>query len=317
MPQLDCLLMGSVMVEMTPVREGQALREADQLLPLPSGAGTNAAVAMRRLGVTVGIISRVGADEWGDWLLSRLAALDIDTSLISRVPDQLSPVSFAWMDRAGAKTFYFYRFPGLCDPMATLSAADIHPDWFQSVRCFDFTEAAIRREPLRSAAMRAAELSRAAGCWVVYAVNYRPSGWAGREAELVPTQRAACAAADAVVLNADEAHLITGQPDPAAAARHIAALGPKLVAVTNGEQGTVLFADGRTTHIPAFDVEVRYDIGAGDAFHAGLVAAVLRGLSPVDAVRFASAVAALKISRPPKLDYLPKWNEAARLAGLV
>ncbi|MBC7288756.1 MAG: bifunctional hydroxymethylpyrimidine kinase/phosphomethylpyrimidine kinase, partial [Armatimonadetes bacterium] len=197
-----------------------------------------------------------------------------------------------------------------------LTEDDVKPEWFSGVRCFDFTEAAIRREPLRSAALRAAQLAQAAGCLVVYAVNYRSSGWAGHEHELIGAQRAACSSADVVILNADEATLLTQEKRIEAAGAQLLALGPRVVAITNGEKGTHLATAEGAAHVPAFDVRVRYDVGAGDAFHAGLVAAILRGLPALDAARFASAVAALKISRPPRLDFLPTWAEAASLAGL-
>jgi sugar/nucleoside kinase (ribokinase family) len=133
---------------------------------------------------------------------------------------------------------------------------------------------------------------------------------------MVATQRRAMAAADAAVMNADEAGLITGVADPQAAAREVSNLGPRVVAVTAGASGAWLWNDGQVTFIPAYDVQVRYDIGAGDAFHAGLVVGLLRGLDPERAGRLAAAVAALKISRPPTLDHLPRWEEAATLAQI-
>jgi 5-dehydro-2-deoxygluconokinase len=310
------MVMGSVMVEITPVREGEALRDAGTLLPLPSGAATNFALSAARLGVSTGMISRVGDDEWGEWLRARLVELGLDVRHVEARPGEYSPVSFCWMDRRGAKTFYFYRFPGFCDPLAAVGPEDVTPGWFEGCRCFDFTEATIRREPLRSAAFAAAELARGLGLKVVYAVNYRESGWAGREAELVETQLRACQVADVAVMNAKEAAMLTGLGDPAEAAAEIGALGPEVVAVTAGEEGSVVWHDGRAEVIPPFEAEVLYDIGAGDTYHAGLVAGLLRGLPEVDAARLAGAAAALKIGRPPTLDQLPTWEEAAAVAGV-
>ncbi|MCX7599242.1 MAG: sugar kinase [Armatimonadetes bacterium] len=313
-PSPQLVTMGSVMVEMTPVEEGEPLREADLLLPLPSGAATNFAVAACRLGISVSLISRVGADEWGEWLCARLARLGIDVRYVAATPGQYSTVSFCWMDRRGAKTFYFYRFPGYCDPLGALAPAEVRKEWFEGAQCFDFSEATVRAEPLRSAAFEAARLAREAGCLVVYAVNYRASGWAGRETELVPTQRQAISTADVAIMNAEEAAIITGLDFQEAAARQVSALGPSVVAVTAGSSGAWVCIRGEVTFVPAYQVEVRYDIGAGDAFHAGLVAALLKGLDAHQAARLAAAAAALKISRPPTLDQLPTWDEAAALA---
>ncbi len=312
----DLVVFGSVLVELTPVREGERLREAGLLLPLPSGAATNFALSAARLGISTGMISRVGDDEWGEWLRAHLSDLGLSVDHVLPRPGELSTVSFCWMDRRGDKTFYFYRFPGHCDPLAAVGPDDVTPAWFDGCRCFDFTEATIRREPLRLAAFAAAELARTLGLLVVYAVNYRPSGWAGREAEFVPVQRRACSLADVVLLNADEAALLTGQPDLPAAAEFLAALGPKTVAITSGDAGSLLWHDGDAATVAPFEVEVLYDIGAGDTYHAGLVAGLLHGLPAAAAGRLAAAAAALKISRPPTLDQLPTWAEASSLAGL-
>ncbi len=314
MEQLDLLVMGSVMVEITPIEEGVPIERAVHLLPLPSGAATNFALAARRLGVSVGVFSRVGDDEWGQWLCNRLQAAGIDVSRIWPVEKQYSPVSFCWMDRQGRKTFYFYRFEGFCDPLATVSEEDVTPALVQNVRCFDFTEATIRKAGLRAAAFKAARLARQHGGMVVYAVNYRPAAWMGTEEEMLLAQRQACSLANVAVMTAEEARMISGFREPLQAAAEIARLGPEIVAVTGGADGAWVLAADTASHVPAFDVQVRYDIGAGDAFHAGLVVGLLRGLTPLAAVKFASAVAALKISRPPAIENLPTWDEALALA---
>ncbi len=317
---LDVLLVGSLMVELTPRPPGVPLRAVRELAPLPAGAAANFAISLARLGPRVGFLSRVGADEWGQWLIWRLQQEGMDTSLIQPIPGQLSPVSFCWMDRRGQKTFYFYRFRGTCDPMAELAAADMEAANVGRARLFDFTEATIRAEPTRSAVLRGAELAREASRTVCYAVNYRPPLWAecreeaAKGLELVADiQRRAWALADVVLLNEEEASLLTGAADPPAAARAIAALGPSVVAVTAGKRGALLLADATEYQIAPRQVQVRYDIGAGDAFHAGLVAALLSGMPPPQMGRFAADAAALKISRDPETGNLPTRDEVLRL----
>ena len=70
-----------------------------------------------------------------------------------------------------------------------------------------------------------------------------------------------------------------------------------------------MIADGAVREAPAFDVEVIYDIGAGDVFHAGFLAAWRAGSDPVLAARFAAAAAAIKISRPPESAHMPTRAE--------
>ncbi len=304
----DVIVIGSAMVEVVPAEMGRPLARVNAMIPLPSGSAANFAIALAALDVSVSLLSRVGDDELGQWLIAALSARGIDTEFITPVADQLTPVSFAWMDQSGAKTFYFYRFPGYSDPMATLTRDTLDPAQVTCGRLFDFTEAGVRNEPLRSATFAAAELARRAGREVCYAVNWRPHAWREQSHdEIIGVQRRACAAADIVVMNRDEARLITGCDDPEQAIIRVAELGPSLVVITDGARGALLLGNDRIEHVPARSVPVVYDIGAGDAFHAGLVAAHLAGLSPPAAARFASDAAALRISRdvsapPPGFD---------------
>jgi len=312
-PDLDVVVIGSALVEITPAEMGRPLAEAETMVPLPSGAAANFAGVLAGLGVRVALLARVGADELGQWLVRRLGERGIFTDFVAPVPDEMTPVSFAWMDQDGAKTFFFYRFPGLCDPMGALTREQIDPAQVAAGRLFDFTEATIRNEPLRSAALHAAELARAAGREVCYAMNYRPESWRRQTLEqIIAVQRAACAHADIVLMNAEEAALLTGSDDREEAAHTVGALGPRIVLVTSGEQGAVVLQGDRASVVPARRVEVVYDIGAGDAFHAGFVAAHLSGMGALQAARFASDAAALRIARPASAPS-PTWGEAAAL----
>ncbi len=293
----DVIVVGSALVEITPATPGQSLVEARRLVPLPSGSAANFAICLAHLGVSVGFITRVGDDELGEWLLRRLAEQGIERQLMEKVPGQYTPCSFCWADLSGAKTFYFYRFPGYSDPMATLSPDAVAADTLAAARFFDFTEATIRAPRLRSVIFALAERARAAGVQVCYAVNYRPASWKVSIPEVIDAQHRAMAKADIVLMNDQEAELLVGTADPQAAATRVQALGPCLVAVTCGERGALVAADDQYW-IDAHHVEVCYDVGAGDAFHAGLLAGLLAGMSPPQAGRFASAAAALKISRP-------------------
>jgi sugar/nucleoside kinase (ribokinase family) len=260
---------------------------------MPSGAAANFALALAALGVRVGLLTRVGEDELGQWLLRRLEQAGVDTTAAACVPGQLTPVSFASADLRGGKRFTFYRFPGYCDPMGALSPIALDRATLQRTRLFDFSEAVIRSEQLRATALQAARWCREAGGRVVYAVNYRPQSWPLPAPQIAALQREAIAHADVALMNEEEYHLIFGdEPAPFPGPG-----GPVLI-VTAGERGGWTLAGATRAPFAAWPVPVQYDVGAGDSFHAGYVAAWLEGQPPAAAVRFAAACAALKITRP-------------------
>ena len=94
-PDLDVITIGACFVELASPEPGVSVGEARSLLKYTSGAGTIAALGMRRLGATVGIISKVGDDELGQGLLDHLGSVGIDTSHIGRVAGQLHATAFA------------------------------------------------------------------------------------------------------------------------------------------------------------------------------------------------------------------------------
>ena len=290
---LDVLVMGTLLVELIPEGAGQAVTDMTRLIPMPSGAAANVALALAALGPRVGILTRVGDDELGEWVTRRLRQAGVDTTAVEAVPGQLTPVSFASADLRGGKRFTFYRFPGRSDPMGTLSPTSLDRAILQRARLFDFTEAVIRPEQLRATAFQAARWCHEAGGQVVYAVNYRPQSWSLPRAAMVAAQRQALAQADLALMNEEEHDLIFGEnPAPLPSAE-----GSALV-VTAGRRGGWVLAEGRRQAFSPWPVPVQYDVGAGDSFHAGYVAAYLAGSPPAQAARFAAACAALKISRP-------------------
>jgi sugar/nucleoside kinase (ribokinase family) len=112
-------------------------------------------------------------------------------------------------------------------------------------------------------------------------------------------------------MNAEESELLSGVSDPNAAAHRIIALGPTVVVITSGREGAIVATASALTSIPAVPIEVVFDIGAGDSFHAGFLAIWRPGSDPIAAARFAAHAAALKISREPLPELLPTRDEVA------
>ena len=102
---------------------------------------------------------------------------------------------------------------------------------------------------------------------------------------------------------------------PAEAVRALLDRGPRLVTVTNGSRGAWYAAAGEAGFAPAFPADAVDTCGAGDAFCGGLLAATLDGLPPAAAVRFAAAVASLKVRAAGNWDALPGRAAVEALLG--
>jgi fructokinase len=315
---IDLITVGSLIVEITPTQPGETLDSARQYTLVAGGAAANTAFAMARLGVGVRFITAVGDDEFGTLAARELLYFGVDVSRVRRVSGQLTPASFCSVDGLGGKQFRFYRFPGYSAPMEALRTEDFAG--VDTCRLFDFSEGSIREDVLRPLVFNAAKHTRASGVPVLYALNLRRGSWGKPDAAIRTIEREAIALADIVVLNAEEVTYLTERPWQEGLAT-IHALGPHVVVMTRGGDGPVVVQVGKErAEVPPYRVPVVYDVGAGDTFHAGLVAAAL-GRNPgrltlaewTEAVRFGAATAAIRVSTSadprdlPTRAYVQEW----------
>ncbi len=297
----DVVTIGSLIVEVTPAHPGETLATAQQYTLVAGGAAANTVFALARLGVRAHFITAVGDDEFGTLATAELAAFGLETAGVRRIVGQLTPVTFCAIDRQGGKQFRFYRFPGLCSPMQCLTGVD----FLAAAQCrlFDFSEGSLREAVLRPLVLQAAEAARAAGATVLYAVNLRRDSWRLPDDEIRAIEREAISRADIVALNAEELAFISAC-DGEDGIPLLQQAGPRVIVVTRGGDGAMTVArDEERAHIAPYQVPVVYDVGAGDTFHAGLVAGALHhdlctmSLAEwCDAVRFGAATAAIRVS---------------------
>ena len=102
--------------------------------------------------------------------------------------------------------------------------------------------------------------------------------------------------------------------DARRAADRLLSMGIGTAIITLGEKGALLHTKGLSEHVPAIAAgPVVETTGAGDAFNGGLAAALARGFSPIEAVRFACAVAGISVTRPGTAPSMPSLEEVEQL----
>ncbi len=307
----DVISIGSCMVELTPAKPGLPLAQAGPLQMFPSGAATNFAFAAARLGLRVALISRVGKDELGDFMVNSLRERGIDTSCVRSSAGQHTSLCLCWADGTGKKYFYHYRFPGFSSPLGELSAEEVPESFLAQGKLLHFSEACVREPGVREAVFQIADRLRAQGGLVLYCPNYRGL-WRGGEEEMKTVQRRAVGLADLLILNEEEAQIITGGPVEDAGPL-LRQWGPAAVVITCGQRGAFLFSEKESEFVPAYPVPVVYDVGAGDTFQAGFVAGLSGGKTYAESVRLGAAAAALRISRTGDPANMPSAEEVRAL----
>lgn len=123
---------------------------------------------------------------------------------------------------------------------------------------------------------------------------------------------AALAGVDFFLPSEIEARLLYGSNAPELAAREFSGLGPKVVVIKMGAEGSLVYhtAGGRLTHVPAYPARVQDVTGAGDAYCGGFLAGYLTTSDPVAAAQHgtvsasyvAEAVGALATAQPTRVE---------------
>jgi 2-dehydro-3-deoxygluconokinase len=304
---LDVVTLGETMVLLLAEQSGP-MREATTFRRHIAGAESNLAIGLSRLGQTAGWFSRVGDDEFGRAVVFRIRGEGVDTSHV--LHDPLAPTGMVVRERreAGPIDQVYYRRGSAASRM---SPSDLDPAYLRDARFLHLTGIT----PALSASCRetvfaAAEIARAAGVTVVLDPNYRSKLWDPTEAR--SDMRDLAARCDLLLPGMDEAELLTGESDPEVAARQLAKLGPGVVVVKLGADGALALTEDEIIRVPGTPLERVVDpVGAGDAFAAGFLAALLRSFTTDAALRLANRCGALAMLSPGDMESLPRWEEVA------
>jgi len=262
----------------------------------PGGKGSNQAVAAARAGGDVRFITRLGDDAFA--AIARKVWADAGVTPDVTI-DQGSHTGAAmiFVDAATGQNAIIVA-PGAAGRIS-LDDVEGRATAIAASRVF-LTQL---EQPLPPA-LRALEIARSGGAMTV--LNPAPA------TDLPPQMLALC---DLVTPNESEAEGLTGirVTDPAsaeAAARALRAQGAGAVIVTLGAQGALYHGAGQTLHVPPMSLGPVVDTtGAGDAFNGGLVAALSEGQPMAQALRFATATAALSVTRAGAAASMPQRYE--------
>lgn len=258
-------VMGDAVVDLIP--EGEL-----HYLKCPGGAPANVAVGVARLGGESAFIGRVGADPFGRFMADTLVAEGVDIRHLTQDPAHRTSTVLVELDEEGERSFTFMVRPS-ADQF--LEPADLPR--FEAGQWLLTCSIALANEPVRTSCLQAMAAIRVAGGRVCFDPNLRPEVW-GNPAEMLPVVRDAIGLADVVKLSIEELQLLSGHQDLVAGLATID--GPALVLVTRGAAGVVARLDGERLEWVGPKVAPLDTTGAGDAFVAGLLAALAQGELP-------------------------------------
>ncbi|TCR68604.1 5-dehydro-2-deoxygluconokinase [Bosea sp. BK604] len=310
-PTLDLISIGRSSVDLYGQQIGGRLEDMASFSKAVGGCPTNIAIGTARLGLKSSVITRVGDEQMGRFILEQLQREGVDISGVVVDPKRLT--SLVILGVRDEKTFplIFYRTD--CAD-AALDESEIDEGFIASARAVVVTGTHFAIANAAKAQRRAIALARKHGRKVVFDVDYRPNLWglaghgAGEERYIRSDTvtghlQAILPDCDLVVGTEEELHAAGGSEDTLAAIRNIRALSAATIVCKRGPMGCVVFPGAIPDSLeagikgPGFPVEVYNVLGAGDAFMSGFLRGWLREEPIETCCAWANACGAFAVSR--------------------
>jgi ribokinase len=267
----------------------------------PGGKGANQAVAAARAGARVRLVARVGEDMFGEQAVRNFEADGIDVRFVLRDGRAPSGVALINVGADGQNSI----------SVASGANALLAPeDVLRAESAFEGADIVLMQleTPLETV-KAAAEMASIRGVPVL--LNPAPARPLGSDL---------LALVDVLTPNETESEFLTGMAihtseDAGKAAAALRGRGPGLVVVTLGEKGCYAAGEEFEGAIPAFKVRPVDTTAAGDVFNGALAVGLAEKRPLKDALRFASAAAALSVTRPGAQPSAPARAEIERFLG--
>ena len=285
------------------------------------GSPTNIAIGVSRLGLRATLLSAVGTDRTGDFVLRYLIDEGVDVSHVRRIDGRLTSLALLGVKPPSDFPLSFYRE----DPADIhLTVDDVAAFPFDEARALQVSGTALSRGACAAAAAHALEQASAARTPTFVDLDLRPTEWSA-PAAFGEAITAAVPHVDVLIGTEEEFFAALLQPgdqplshEPVARdrrgeleaeIRRLLDSGPDAVVLKRGPRGATVITAEAEHEIPGFEVEVVNTVGAGDAFAAGLIRSRIEELSWVESARFANACGAIVVTRHGCSSAMPTMSE--------
>jgi 5-dehydro-2-deoxygluconokinase len=305
----EVITMGRLGIDLYPLQSGVSLGSVTSFGRFLGGSAANVAVAAARHGRRTALISRTGADEFGQFLREELVRLGVSSEFVSTVEGLPTPITFCEIHPPDHFPITFYRYPKA--PDMEIRPEELDEESVSGARLFWITTTGLSQEPSRSAHHEALRIREGAGPTVLD-LDYREQFWSDSD-QAREEIAAVLPRTDIVVGNLAECEVAVGESDPLRAGKALLERGPTTAIVKLGPEGVLGLEAMRSVSVPAVDVKVVNGLGAGDAFGGALCHALLEGWPLQRALEFANIAGGIVASRLECSTAMPDTEEVMAL----
>ena len=307
---LDLIGMGEILIDFVAAEYGSYI-DVKLFQKCFGGAPMNTIVGAARLGLRTGVVTAVGEDPFGMFLIRELEDNGVDTSYVKIKKGMRTTISFVANEpETGERTFIFYRKPwvsGTAD--SSLSIEDIDMNYISRAKILHISGFSLSQNPSGRVILEAVKQARSLGIRISFDPTLRLDVW--RSAETVKrVYRKALRLSNIATFSLEESAFIFGTENPEKVAEKAFKYGVDIVGVKMGSKGAFLqMKTGEKEHLPAFKVKAIDTTGAGDGWNAGLLTGLVREWDLHTCLLVANAVGALVVTKRGAITALPYKHE--------
>ena len=326
----DILSMGRSSIDLYSNDIGAPFPEITSFGAFVGGCPTNISVGTRRLGLRSAVLTALGEDPVGDFILKFLNDEGVETKFVPRKPGHRTSAVVLGIEPPDRFPLVYYR-DNCADIELTID--DVLASPIADSRALLISGTGLSKEPSRSANLFAAEYAQAVGNTVFLDLDFRADQWHDPRAFGV-TVRSALRLVDIVLGTEEEVKAATlsdlsqlsiehsqiSNPniegDVKAAIETILNGGPTALVMKRGVEGAeVYLSDGEVINAHPFPVDVYNTLGAGDAFASGFIYGHLNDWGWERSARLGNATGAIVVTRHGCANFMPMMREVEAFVG--
>ena len=308
---LDVITMGRCSVDLYGQQIGARLEDVASFAKSVGGSPSNIAIGTARLGLKSGLITRVGDEQMGRFVLEQMAREGVATAGIATDKQRLTALVLLSVENDKTFPLIFYR--DNCADNA-LDENDVDESFILSAGAVLVTGTHFAKANTDAAQRKAMAIAKKHGRKIIIDIDYRPNLWglAGHAAgderyiksdKVTSHLQSILADCDLIVGTEEEVHIAGGSEDTLEALRKIRSYSNGVIVLKRGPMGCVVYPAAIPNALEdgiigqGFPIEVYNVLGAGDAFMSGFLRGWLKGESFETSATWANACGAFAVSR--------------------
>ncbi|WP_049905275.1 carbohydrate kinase family protein [Haloferax gibbonsii] len=311
----DVLVAGETIIDFLPTETGE-LAHVEEFTRCAGGAPANVAVALSHLEETPLFWTRLGSGPFGDFLAETLESVGLPMDFVERDENAKTGLAFVNLGEDAEREFTFYHSNSA---ETRFQPGTVEDETLDSISWVHFDGLSLDAEPSRDAIFDLARRASESGSTVSFDPNARPERWT--EFDYADSMYQAFEYADVVKATPEDMAEMDVDGDADELAEHILEHGPHTALITLGSEGSFASTtdlarwtdSGTSVSHGGFEVDQVDTTGAGDAFTAGCIAALVEGQGLEEALSFANAVAARATTAHGAMEALPDRDAVAAL----